>query len=467
MSYSPLFDHKVLFNHANMMPDANGNYLLRYQTKQIPWEFAVWLPPGSMRININFFAGAPACVGLVSKFGSPPTTDYSQVNYPYWHCFPWDRDSGRLDNMVTADNRFKNIGGHGFVLADYKRDGLSNGEWLYLKKLDVDTKWNMDSFEYAVIVKGQPYRDWFDLGAKTTQLFSSTTLTNVWTPTPGCTPQTGQDPAEPDEPVKPVNPIGDWPWPITDPVTALAAKKGDIIFQVTERVNPGEPGALQQYYKAFSQEILWASGVYEGFYNQYTYDDTDNYFNDGVSRYWFHCEIATEDMKTLPAKAGVRYVVCRLTTEMQKSVDVLVAATMYKVISSGPDFRYGQPFFAAFLRWVQTLAPDHFDGLPILRGRILSMFGINIMSYDFKRFQYSPTVSDLAYTDLHDDEFWDRDFDCSSLTLWSLVHGWNVKTNGQVRPMFLGHYQYVAAVDCAAPGLLAAWLIENGMADVI
>lgn len=467
MSYSKLFDCKSTFKPASMTPDANGDYLLSHKTGAVPVEFSVWVPPGAFKININFYAAIEACVGFAARVGQPPTADYSTVTYPYWYCFSWDRDGGKVSSIRSIDCRFRNRSGHGFIVNDYFTIPEQYGFWLYLKKLDNDLVYNMHLFEYAVIVKGQDYRDWWDEGGRTSQFYiNPLSTTDQWLPNDGCQPQTEQQQPDPGTPGNPQPPVI-WPFPKPPAAQTYVAEKGDIIFHMTERVDPGEPGALQQYYKAYFQETGWDAGTYGIFFNQRTYDDTDRPFGDGKRRYWFHCELATQNMLSLPAKAGVQYAVVRMSDAVLDVIDMKAAADKYLAVSSSPNFRYGQPFVAMFLNWMKSLPVDLWAGSPPLRDRVKEMFGIDLDAINIRRWQYSKASNELNYTDIHHPEFWTRDLDCSSLVMFCILHGWDIMTSGQIREAFLGQWRQIGAIDCASPGIVAAYLVENEAAYIL
>lgn len=151
---------------GTLKPDADGNYLLRFQMAGGGLgNIRVFIPTGAIKVNINLYAGVDAHVGMVARYNSPPQCDYTQVSYPYWFCFPWDRDGGTLTGMTGTDMRFRNCGGHAFVVSQYFVSPLGQGGWLYLKVLDPDPSYSIHLFEYAVIVKGDAYRAWHALGS--------------------------------------------------------------------------------------------------------------------------------------------------------------------------------------------------------------------------------------------------------------------------------------------------------------
>ena len=200
VDYAAPFNFLTQFDPAALTPDGNGNYLLQ---SQLPGSgignIRFFIPTGAIRININFYAAADAQIGMAARYNLPAQCDYSHVSYPYWFCFPWDKDGGKLSELTDTDMRFRNRSGHAFVVDQYYPSPLTQGGWLYLKVLDPDVRNDISVFEYKVIVNGDAYRAWHALGSVPA---ASGTVSGgcAFTATPDCAPSSSTTPTTPSTP---------------------------------------------------------------------------------------------------------------------------------------------------------------------------------------------------------------------------------------------------------------------------
>lgn len=195
--YATPFNFLTQFDPATLTPDGDGNYLLK---SQFPaggiGNIRVFIPTGAIKININFYAAASAQVGMAARYNLPPQCDYSQVSYPYWFCFPWDKDGGNLLGMTDTDMQFRNRGGHAFIVTQYYPSPLDQGGWLFLKVLDPDVLNNISLFEYAVLVKGDAYQAWHALGS-VPEASGTVSGECAFTAAPDCAPSSPTTPSPP------------------------------------------------------------------------------------------------------------------------------------------------------------------------------------------------------------------------------------------------------------------------------
>ncbi len=185
--YGPLFDTKSQFNPTSLTEN-NGQYLLAYPVNTPPNIvppnlFRVFIPAGAVRVDLLFFASQSALVGMVARYGMPPQSDYSQINASYWNCFPWDDRPGSLAGLASADMRFRNLGGHGYIMQQSLSSPLSAGGWVYLKILGS----GVYHFQYNVYVDAAAYRNWYETG--TVPAASGTVAGSpIFEPISGCSP---------------------------------------------------------------------------------------------------------------------------------------------------------------------------------------------------------------------------------------------------------------------------------------
>jgi hypothetical protein len=186
--YGPLFDIKSQFN-PNSLTENNGQYLLAYPVNSPPnivppGLFRVFIPAGTVRVDLLFFAAQSSLVAMVGRYNMPPQCDYSQINAAYWDCYPWDRDgTGTLSGMSGADMRFRNSGGHGYIMKQVLGSSLSAGGWVYIKILGS----GVYHFQYNVYVDAAAYSNWYATG---TVPDASGTVSGSCTfePISGCSP---------------------------------------------------------------------------------------------------------------------------------------------------------------------------------------------------------------------------------------------------------------------------------------
>lgn len=188
--YKAAFDFKSTFNPATLTVDTNNQYLLAYPQNAPPYwaaqgAFCVLLPGGAKRLDLLFFAPQSVRMGCVVRAGKPPECDYSQVKVRCWNQYPWDQDAkGTLSVMQSRDMRFRNSGGHGYIMQQVFQ-ASPTPIWIYVLMLG-----GAYHFQYNCFVDADKYQTWW----KTQSLPAITQPqppTSVWLPTSECT---GEEP---------------------------------------------------------------------------------------------------------------------------------------------------------------------------------------------------------------------------------------------------------------------------------
>jgi hypothetical protein len=150
---------KSRFNVANIPGDTP---LLTDGVWVVPRQFRVYLPPGTMTANMNFFAPSGAKIGVAQRFKQTPQFNYCGVNALNFPVMPWS-GHGVLADLEKKDRQIMNMGGGFFSLVQFfKTPGLSVGGWLYIKVLDVDEANDLFQFQYVVQVYRGPYLAWYN-----------------------------------------------------------------------------------------------------------------------------------------------------------------------------------------------------------------------------------------------------------------------------------------------------------------
>lgn len=150
-------------NQFNLQANWDDPALLSFGTWGCPHrQFRVYIPPGAVQINMNFFAPNGALIGTVQRFKRPPQLNYCGVNPSNFPVMPW---SGHkvLSQLEEADGQIMNMGGGFFALVQpIKAPGLLEGGWLYFKLLDVDEANDIFQFQYVVQVNRATYLAWYN-----------------------------------------------------------------------------------------------------------------------------------------------------------------------------------------------------------------------------------------------------------------------------------------------------------------
>jgi hypothetical protein len=186
--YGPLFDMKSQFN-PNSLTESNGQYLLAYPVNSPPYVvppglFRVLIPAGTVRVDLLFYASQSVQVAMVARYNMPPQSDYSQINAAYWDCYPWDQDAkGTLSGMTNADMRYRNLGGHGYLIAEVLGSPLAQAGWLYIKVLSS----GVYHFQYNVFVDAAAYRNWYET-ATVPAASGTVSGSPIFEPISGCSP---------------------------------------------------------------------------------------------------------------------------------------------------------------------------------------------------------------------------------------------------------------------------------------
>ncbi len=185
----------------------------------------------------------------------------------------------------------------------------------------------------------------------------------------------------------------------------------------------------------------------------------------GNRYYWGHIEIATaDDEYSIPD--GFSLVVLRPTAEMLAIVDTIAAAD--KLLAVAGTTPYSQPFVGVFLKWLKhTDLTDNWYGTNAQdRSFWANSFGLDLNALPTTtQMQYAPQLATEPYSNITQDAFWQRDLDCSSVTMWALIWGWH-QMDSAAAPYFLNHLDRVASIDALSPGQVAWWLVHVGYTTI-
>lgn len=135
--------------------------LLSFGVFTCPRLFKVYIPPGSSNIRMNFFAPNGALIGVAERFKVHPQLNYCGVKYSNFSVLPWS-GPGTLSQLLEKDYQIQNMGGSFFTVAQFIRDGLDEGGWLYLKVMDVDDANDLFQFQYVIQVNRTKYLNWYN-----------------------------------------------------------------------------------------------------------------------------------------------------------------------------------------------------------------------------------------------------------------------------------------------------------------
>jgi len=244
----------------------------------------------------------------------------------------------------------------------------------------------------------------------------------------------------------------------------VPVQKGDILIYIQEAVEPDQPEYLFQTYLAFFQTMGKAAGEYESFGDLRTWDGTK--YPLGKRNFCGHAEMALNnhdceipedwDIAVLRPTALINLV--NFDEAIKKAQEVLSA-----------KISYNQPFIYALIKWIKNGGIGWQDETLFARWR--EVYDINLESIEPRAAQYSPNLGTSIHNDIGDSEFFKRDIDCSSLTMWILWYGYYRGVGGEEFRKWLRDTpegeDLANATDCLAPGQLGWWLEYHGLAEIV
>jgi len=253
----------------------------------------------------------------------------------------------------------------------------------------------------------------------------------------------------------------------------IPVQKGDVLLfgsPATEPTDKKITGAgiwrADKYntdsYLAYVPAIGEQAGVYAPFFGEGLRSWDDSAAPMGSRYFWGHVELATVT-GDYANPTNLQVLVLRPTAAMQGVVDTLAAADKHPTVQT----RYSQPFVGVFLHWLKWAAQDGtwYDGAAG------SAFWNGVLGFDLSALalsgamQFAPQLAPGPYSDIAGAPFWERDIDCSSLTMWSLIWGWQKMTSAAAG-FFRDNVAATASIDALSPGQVAWWLHHVGFVTV-
>ena len=139
------------------VPATERTAALRALNKYIS-RFKVYVPPGSTYLQIMLYLPKLGQVATVSRFGQPPTGDYSEYTYAD---FPIDSDAGAtMAQLQAGDYITRNSGGHTTLINQYSPKVPTGGGWLYVRVFAFDASVPIEN-RYTLRVGLPQYQAWF------------------------------------------------------------------------------------------------------------------------------------------------------------------------------------------------------------------------------------------------------------------------------------------------------------------
>ncbi|HUU00362.1 MAG TPA: putative metal-binding motif-containing protein [Myxococcota bacterium] len=177
-----LTDPKVLCGNEVGPCDVEVKTMVVSVHDRLVFRFKVFVPPGMNRLQIMLYLYKNAETATVSRFGQPPTGDYSGYQYTD---FPIDSDQGgTIAELTAADYLTRNSGGHTTVAQDYFPE-VGDGGWLFVKVFALDGLEPMETRYFAQLDVAS-YLSWY-LGVD----WETFNASEYGTDTPTCVDQDG------------------------------------------------------------------------------------------------------------------------------------------------------------------------------------------------------------------------------------------------------------------------------------
>jgi len=128
-------------------------------------EFCIYIPPGTVSINMCFYLDQYVKTAIVLRYGQPPTGDYSNLSDPLAYV-PYDSEGSIFKpTEINRDMLFINRGGHiaPFAAGQYSAP-LTETEagWLYVKVLKFEYTSKISNLNFFFDVDLGTYRPWYN-----------------------------------------------------------------------------------------------------------------------------------------------------------------------------------------------------------------------------------------------------------------------------------------------------------------
>lgn len=227
------------------------------------------------------------------------------------------------------------------------------------------------------------------------------------------------------------------------------AQRGDFLLFGSAAVNQSHLKYGSQMYLALEHLRARQARIYDPFFgpNFWTWDDS--IYPMGERYFWGHIEICCSDNRVIDLGICDKVVVLRPTDSMRSLVDIEAIITKLEMTAYGD---YNQPYTFVDIKWLLDYAIDNVDWINEATINRWSHYGINFNDFDPEAAaQSGPAIGTSVHYDIFEPEFWQRDIDCSTITLWAVIWGFEMETGG-LRDFFLENHKAVNAVDCVTPG---------------
>lgn len=121
--------------------------------------FRIFLPPGTMRASVKFYASATDRVGVIARAGRHPTGDYGTLTFD---SDLWARDDGAdLAKLTSGDYLVRKYGDHGSIMYQTPMLPLNLGMWLYCMLYEAEGG-AVQKVSASIVVDTEVFFDWFD-----------------------------------------------------------------------------------------------------------------------------------------------------------------------------------------------------------------------------------------------------------------------------------------------------------------
>ena len=128
-------------------------------------EFCIYIPPGTVSINMCLYLDQYVKTAIVLRYGQPPTGDYSNLSDPLAYV-PYDSEGSIFKpTEINRDMVFINRGGHiaPFASGQYPVPLTeSEADWLYFKVLKFEYTPKISNFNFFFDVDLTTYRAWYN-----------------------------------------------------------------------------------------------------------------------------------------------------------------------------------------------------------------------------------------------------------------------------------------------------------------